>query len=182
VIVVSNLSKSYSGRPILKDVSLNVAKQEVLAVIGPSGSGKTTLLHILDLLVRPTSGAILFDGIDTSASEITRRRLRRRMAMVFQRPTVFSDSVYDNVAYGLRVRGMKSGEIRPKVSHALETVGLVGYEARKAATLSGGEVQRVALARAMVIEPELLLLDEPTANLDAVSTSKVERLLAQVIQ
>ena len=108
--------------------------------------------------------------------------MRRRMVIVFQKPVVFSGSVYDNVAYGLKIRGQGRTHMRERVLHALETVDLSGYENRKARTLSGGEVQRVALARAMVTEPELLLLDEPTANLDPVSTARVEGLITRVIR
>ena len=106
----------------------------------------------------------------------------KTLAMVFQKPAVFNASVFDNVAYGLEVRGRKEPGRRTDVMNALETVGLSGYEKRNARTLSGGETQRVALARAMVIQPELLLLDEPTANLDPVSTSNMEKLILDVIR
>jgi tungstate transport system ATP-binding protein len=115
-------------------------------------------------------------------SERQRLEIRRRLAMVSQKPAVFNASVFDNVAYGLRIRKENGASLRHKVMNVLETVGLSGYETRDARTLSGGETQRVALARAMVIEPELLLLDEPTANLDPVSTSHIEKLVANVIK
>ena len=182
MITIRDLSKSYGDNTVLKDISLDVPPHTVTAIIGPSGSGKTTLLRLIDLLEEPTSGKISFDGVNFQASEKTRLEMRRRMVIVFQKPVVFSGSVYDNVSYGLKIRGQGRENMREKVLHALDTVDLSGYENRRAITLSGGEVQRVALARAMVTEPELLLLDEPTANLDPVSTARVEDLITRVIR
>jgi tungstate transport system ATP-binding protein len=181
LITVRHLSKRYDGNTVLESINLDVPTHAVTAIIGPSGSGKTTLLRLIDLLEEPTSGQIAFDGVGTLTSEGARLEMRRKMVIVFQKPVVFSGSVYDNVSYGLRVRGHGRKYESDKVMHALETVDLSGYENRKAKTLSGGEVQRVALARAMVTEPELLLLDEPTAHLDPVSTARVEQLITRVI-
>lgn len=172
----------YGKAEILKNIDLGVERGEVFITIGPTGSGKTTLLRLIGLLEKPTSGYIYFDGHRVTDSEGQRLAVRRRMAMVSQRPTVFNASVYDNVAYGLKIRKEKGASLHRKVMNALETVELAGYEKRNARTLSGGETQRVALARAIVIEPELLLLDEPTANLDPVSTSHIEKLVTDVIK
>ena len=182
MITVRDLYKRYGNNTVLEDINWDVPKHSVTAIIGPSGAGKTTLMRLVNLLEEPTSGTILFDGVDATTSEKMRLEMRRRMGIVFQKPVVFSSSVYENVAYGLKIRGEKRQSVREKVGHALETVDLSDYSNRKAVTLSGGEVQRVALARAMVIEPELLLLDEPTANLDPASTARVEGLISRVIQ
>ncbi|MDA0988941.1 MAG: ATP-binding cassette domain-containing protein [Chloroflexi bacterium] len=181
MITIRDLSKRYDDNTVLNGINLDVPTHTVTAIIGPSGSGKTTLLRLIDLLEGPTSGEISFDGVGALTSEDARLEMRRRMVIVFQKPVVFSGSVYDNVSYGLKIRGQGRRDMREKVLHALETVDLSGYENRRARTLSWGEAQRVALARAMVIEPELLLLDEPTANLDPVSTARVEQLIARVI-
>jgi len=182
VIAVRSLCKRYGDKEILKDIDFDVQRGEVFAVIGPTGTGKTTLLRIIDLLERPTSGAVYIDGLDTSASEKVRLDMRRRIGVVFQKPVVFNASVYDNVAYGLKIRGEGKASLHQRVKSALEMVDLSGYEDRRARTLSGGEVQRVALARAIVIEPEVLLLDEPSANLDPVSTAHVEEVISRIIR
>ena len=181
MITIRNLSKRYDGHDALRGVDLDVPDGSVTAIIGPSGSGKTTLLRLLDLLEQPDAGSITWDGEESPASEDARLAMRRRIGMVFQKPVAFSGSVFDNVSYGLRVRGHDRRAMRERVRRALETVDLAGYESRSALTLSGGEIQRVALARTMVTEPQLLLLDEPTANLDPVSTARVEELIGRVI-
>lgn len=182
MLKVEHLYHSYGKAEILRGISLGVERGEVFVTIGPTGSGKTTLMRLVGLLEKPTSGDIYFGGYKVNNSEKARLEIRRRMAMVSQKPAVFNATVFDNVAYGLRIRKDKSAHLRSKVSDVLETVGLSGYEKRDARTLSGGETQRVALARAMVIEPQLLLLDEPTANLDPVSTSHIENLVTDVIK
>lgn len=181
IVSLKSIGKKYSGPEVLQDINLDIDKGETFAFIGFSGSGKTTLLRLVHLLDRPTSGQILFDGEDTDTTEGERLQMRRRMAMVFQRPTPFRASVFDNVAYGLKIRGHKGPETMRRVSHALETVELGGFGKREAYSLSGGELQRVALARAMVTEPDLLLLDEPTANLDPINVRRVEEMVARVI-
>jgi tungstate transport system ATP-binding protein len=181
LLEIKGLHQRFGGADILRDINLEVREGETFVIIGPTGSGKTTLLRLIGLLDRPASGSIRFGGQDVPASGSARVRLRRRIAMVTQKPAVFNASVRDNVAYGLRIRKQKKPALRAKVEHALDTVGLAGYEKRHARTLSGGETQRVALARAMVLEPELLLLDEPTANLDPIATANVEKLLSEVI-
>lgn len=182
ILSVQNLHKNYGRTQVLSDINLEVQRGEVFALIGSSGSGKSTLLRLAHLLERPTSGKIWFDGMDTDASESTRLAIRRRMGMVFQRPVAFQASVFDNVAYGLKIRGIKAAERNRRIRHALETVELSGFEKRDAHSLSGGELQRVAFARAIVTEPEMLFLDEPTANLDPVNTRIVEDLLGRVIR
>ena len=167
---------------ILKNINVRVDRGEVFALIGPTGAGKTTLLRLIDLIDTPTSGKIFFDGVDMTASEKVRLETRRRMAFVLQKPIVFNTSVYDNIAYGLRWRGVGSRQIREKVNGILEIVGLAEYRSRNARTLSGGEVQGVAIARAIATEPEVLLLDEPTANLDPLSSSRIEGLIAGIIK
>jgi tungstate transport system ATP-binding protein len=182
LLQTTGLAHVYDGRSVLKGVNLKINSGEVLALIGPTGAGKTTLLRILDLLEKPTFGNIHFDGVDVTSSGRQRAEIRRRMSFVQQRPLVFSMGVYDNVACGLRWRRQEHETIRRKVDNALELVDLAEYRNRNAKTLSGGETQRVAIARALVTEPELLFLDEPTANLDPVSTAKVEEVLAHVIR
>lgn len=182
LVEVKGLGQTYGRSQVLKNINLEVQQREVFVVIGPTGCGKTTLLRLISLLDKPASGSIYFKGEAVGKSEKARREIRRRMAFVFQKPAVFNTTVFNNVAYGLKVRNEKGSALGDRVASALDTVGLSGFEKRKARTLSGGEIQRVALARAMVVEPELLLLDEPTANLDPQTTSQVEDLLAQVIQ
>jgi tungstate transport system ATP-binding protein len=164
LLMVQGLGKDYGGSEVLKDVSLSVDRGEVLGLVGPTGAGKTTLLRLINLLERPTAGSITFGELKlTECSEAEKVAIRRRMAMVFQKPVMFSYSVYYNVSYGLKIRGIKD---KGEVEAVLKEVGLGSYAHREATTLSGGEAQRVALARAIITKPELLLLDEPTANLD----------------
>jgi tungstate transport system ATP-binding protein len=180
LVEVAGLNHIYGERKVLQDLDLAIGKGEVFALIGPTGAGKTTLLRIMNLLEVPGSGEIYFDGRRIPRSGNQRLEIRRRMSFVHQKPQVFNLSVYDNVACGLRWRGERKSKIADKVDYILETVGLAGYKNRNARTLSGGEAQRVALARSLVLQPELLLLDEPTANLDPVSTQKIEQLISHV--
>ncbi len=181
LIEVRSLYKRFGEKEALKNINIKVERGEVLAIIGPTGAGKTTLLYLLDLLEMPTSGKIYFDGTDVTQPRKVRLEARRRMAFVIQKPVVFNTTVYDNIAYGLKWRGVRKSSLRQKVSDILEMVNLSDYKNRSARTLSGGETQRVAIARAIAIEPEVLLLDEPTANLDPISTSRIEELLTNII-
>lgn len=175
------LGQKYGNRYVLNSVNLKIDKGEVFALIGPTGAGKTTLLRLLDLLELPASGRIYFDGIDVSRAKDIRLKARRRMSFVLQKPAVFNMSVFDNVACGLRWRHERKEVIREQVDSVLELVGMANYRDRSAKTLSGGETQLVAIARALATQPELLFLDEPTANLDPVSVSKIEEILAHII-
>ncbi len=175
---VRGVSKNYGKALILKDINLKVKPGEVLALIGPTGSGKTTLLRLIGLLEEPTMGVIIFDELRvTGLPEGERLKARRRMAMVFQKPVMFRTSVGENVSYGLKIRGVD--RIDERVKEAVAAVGLSGYESRDANTLSGGEMQRIALARALVLEPDLLLLDEPTANLDPKTAASIDALISR---
>jgi tungstate transport system ATP-binding protein len=178
----SELTKEYRGHPVLKRITISIEQGEALALIGPTGSGKTTLIRMLDLLEVPTSGKIRFKGVEVTHSKHAQLEARRRMSYVQQKPVLFTMSVYDNVASGLKWRHEEKKLVKRKVSDALELVGMSEYRKRNARTLSGGETQRIAIARALVTEPEILFLDEPTANLDPISTAKVEQVLHDVIR
>ncbi len=163
----------YGDRTVLDLPALDVRRGAVLAIVGPSGSGKSTLLRLLQFLETPTQGSITFEGraIDNHAT----LEVRRRVTTVFQHPALLDRSVYDNVAYGLRLRGRRDEHDR--IIAALDRVGLRDYTRSRARTLSGGEAQRVALARALVLQPDALLLDEPTANLDPYNVGVIEDLI-----
>ena len=172
LLTVDSLSKTFKGRVVFKDLSFEVSEGDRALVIGPNGAGKTTLIRILNLLETPTKGEVYFNG--ENVQEIKEKwAFRRRMAVVFQNPSVLNTSVYENIAVGLKIRGEKRESITRKVNDALKTFGLSRIEEKNAKTLSGGEKQLLALARAVVLEPELLLLDEPTSNLDPENTALV---------
>lgn len=181
-IEIINLGQKREGRDILKNVNLKVERGEVHALIGPTGAGKTTLLRLIDTLDKPDAGQVLINGVDVTGAETARLAARRRMAFVLQKPVVFNLNVYDNVAYGLRWRNMKRPEIRERVDKILQIVEMTSYGKRNARSLSGGEMQRIAIARAIATEPEVLLLDEPSANLDPVSAAKIEDLITTIIK
>jgi tungstate transport system ATP-binding protein len=175
---LSSLSKAYGERSILEIEHLEIYPGEVFALVGPSGSGKSTLLRLLNFLEEPTRGILLFHHAPFGPGEVMPLELRRRVTTVFQRPQLLDRSVWDNVTYGLRLRGQRNGSAR--VQDALEEVGLAHLAQQRARTLSGGEAQRVALARAIVLRPEVLLLDEPTANLDPYNVGLIETIVRRI--
>ncbi|MCK4928389.1 MAG: ATP-binding cassette domain-containing protein [Methanosarcinales archaeon] len=181
LLEINGLDKSFGEQRVLRNINLEVERGEIFAIMGPSGAGKTTLLRILNLLEKPDTGSITLDGDTINGVQRNgRTATRQRISMVFQSPALFNDTVYNNVAYSLRVRRMDKHAIESKVSQSLALVGLEGYDNRWAKTLSGGEEQRIAFARAVVFEPDLLLLDEPTANLDPANVAKIEEVIRTI--
>ena len=181
LLQAENLRRRFGPRLVLAVDRLEFAPGTVYAVIGPSGAGKTTLLRILALLDTPSEGRLLFQGSEIPAGGKARLAVQRRITLVSQHTLLFENTVAANVAYGLKVRGRRPAP--GQIEAALAQVHLSGFGQRRAHSLSGGEQQRVALARAAILTPDLLLLDEPTANLDpanvAVSEEQILRLAEQ---
>jgi tungstate transport system ATP-binding protein len=177
MIKLDNVSKSFGDKVVLDRISVDIPSGKIFTIIGPSGQGKTTLLRLINLLDSPSGGKIYINNTPLHEQSPDINALRRRMGMVFQTPVAFKETVFENIAVGLRYRHVPSAEITRRVQEKLQEIGLSGYEKRKAGTLSGGEMQRVSLARVMITRPDLLLLDEPTANLDPVSTTTIEDLI-----
>jgi molybdopterin-binding protein len=172
---LTDLAQCFGSKTVLENVTLQIQEGEILALLGPNGSGKTTLLKVLAFLLKPSSGEIKFQG--KMVTDKNSEAMRLQSAMVFQKTLLFNTSVYNNVAYGLRMRKIKQEVIDEEVIKALKMVRLAGFEKRSAKKLSGGEQQRVALARALVLKTKLLLLDEPTANLDPKNASIIEDVI-----
>lgn len=194
VMSAQSLSKAYGGRVVLEVDEFELRRGEILAVMGPSGSGKTTLLRLLATLEAPAAGRVRFgDAVwPDGASAASLLAWRRRVGFVSQSPVLFSGTVGENVALGLGLRGSRGGIPSDAATGAagcqdapvraiLDRVGLASLASARAGALSAGEVQRAALARALVTRPEVLLLDEPTANLDPFNVGIIERALADAV-
>ena len=165
MIRIRDLLIQRNGRDVLNIDSLDIQRGETLAVVGPNGAGKTTLLLALAHLLKPAHGEILFDG--KSLMELNELEYRRKISFVFQSPLLLDMTVEENVALGLKFRGVSKEEIQSRVVRWVKSLGVESLSKRRAGQLSGGEAQRVSLARAFVLNPELLLLDEPFAALDS---------------
>ena len=180
MIQIRDLLIQRNGRDVLQVDSLDIQPGETLAVVGPNGSGKTTLLLGLAHLLKLAHGEIFFDGI--SLKMLNDIEYRRKISFVFQSPLLLDMTVEQNVALGLRFRGVAREETRERVSRWIKALGIESLAKRKASQLSGGEAQRVSLARAFVLEPELLLLDEPFAALDPPTHAKLLEDLAVILK
>jgi len=193
--ITVNVGKSYGEKTVLAGCSFDFLKDAVYAIIGPNGSGKSTFLRICALLEEPDNGDVAFSegGImplpgqekghgGTVAYLEKDIRLRRRITLLLPRIGVFSTTVYNNVAYGLKMRGQPKKDIEEKVKDALKLVGLADKKMFNACALSSGETQRMGIARALVIEPEILFLDEPTSSLDPHNTSIIEGAIARIAE
>jgi tungstate transport system ATP-binding protein len=174
--ILEKITKNYGEIKALMGIDLEIS-DELLGIIGDSGVGKTTLLKILAGLENPTSGFIKYNDMEIIDSNS--HLLRKNVTMIFQTPKFLRGDVYTNVAYGLKLRKTHEPTIKQKVDEALEAVRLSGFDARNAKNLSGGEQQRLALARALVLNPDVLLLDEPTSNLDPGNASIINDILSE---
>jgi phosphate transport system ATP-binding protein len=188
VFDIGGLSVAYGSNLAVKDVSLDIYRNQITAVIGPSGCGKSTFLRCLnrmnDLIPGVNvSGNLLYHGVDLYAREVDPIEVRRRIGMVFQRPNPFPKSIYDNVAYGLRILGKKD-DLDGRVERALKRAALwdevKNRLKRSALGLSGGQQQRLCIARAIAVEPEVVLLDEPASALDPIATTAIEDLMHEL--
>jgi phosphate transport system ATP-binding protein len=191
VVETINLSVLYGKRYAIRDISLKVEKNRITAIIGPSGCGKSTFLRCLnrmnDLIPDArVEGKVLYRGLDIYSREVDPVAVRTVIGMVFQRPNPFPMSIFDNVAFGLRVNGAKLSktELAAKVRDALEKAALWDEVKDRldapAYSLSGGQQQRLCIARTLAVDPEVILLDEPTVSLDPISTAKIEQLLRNI--
>lgn len=187
VLEIKNLSVSYGDKLVIKDLSMDIKKNKITAIIGPSGCGKSTLLTTINLLLEENggqfTGQILFNGKDILSYE--KKDVRRMIGMVFQKPTPFPFSVYKNLTYAPKYYGIRDKKkLKDIVENTLKRVGL--YEElkdelnRSATKLSGGQQQRLCIGRALTVEPEILLLDEPCSALDIKNTANIERLLKEL--
>lgn len=175
VYQLDQVTKTYLHRQTLHIERLDVRRGEILAIVGPSGAGKSTLLRLLNFLEPPTTGRIQFLDTTFDAAHPMPLLRQRQVTTVFQRPILLRRSVLANVRYGLRLRGLSDSSAL--VETVLAQVGLRALAHQAARTLSGGEAQRVSLARAMVLQPDVLLLDEPTANLDPYNVGLIEGIV-----
>jgi tungstate transport system ATP-binding protein len=173
---LDGIALGYAGRTVVSVDKLQFNRGGMYVLRGPNGSGKTTLLRALNGFLAPISGTITFEGVPLHSRRDT-ILLRRAMTLISQRPMLFNTTVYANVAFGLRARGVSRAETDSRVREILNVVGIAPLSRRNARGLSGGEAQLAALARALVIEPDALLLDEPTANVDAANTETIEALI-----
>ncbi|MFX1484796.1 MAG: ABC transporter ATP-binding protein [Promethearchaeota archaeon] len=178
MIRLENIGVDFGPVTALDDVNFSINEGEMFSIIGPNGAGKTTALRVIAGLLKPSRGSVLFHG--QSVSDINRHDLRRHAPMVFQKPTLFNTTLYKNVAYGLRIRGIAEKEVRETVLETLELVQLTDLQNRLARNLSGGEQRRTSLAMAIALETEILLVDEPTAYLDNESAEIVEATLKRL--
>ena len=187
ILEVKDLKKSFGDHVVLESINTTVRKGEVIAIIGPSGCGKSTFLKTLNRMndlvdgVR-IDGKVLLDGEDIYDPSVDTTILRKKVGMVFQQPNPFPMSIYDNIAYGPRVHGIKDKKILDQiVEESLQGAAIfneVKDRLKKSAMgLSGGQQQRLCIARALAVQPEVLLMDEPTSALDPISTSKIEELM-----
>lgn len=177
LVETRSLTRVVDGVTLVEEVSIEVFRQEVFVVFGPSGAGKSSLLRLLNRLDEPTAGTVLLEGTDYRTWPP--RTVRKRIGLVPQQPTLIDGTVADNVAWGPILRGEPVD--RARLLQLLDRLGLNGFEDRSADRLSGGEAQRVAVARALFNAPDVLLLDEPAANLDAEAARRVETLLQEVM-
>lgn len=175
---VSHIRKSYNGTRVLEDCSFTFERPGIYVLMGPNGCGKSTFLRLCSLLEGPDAGAVdyFYDGKPLQKDI----GLRRRITLVLPRVGVFRTSVLKNAAYGLRIRGISRKEAEEEAVKALSFVGLSGKQDHNARTLSSGEVQRLGIARAMAINPEILLLDEPTASVDETNTLAIEDIILRM--
>jgi len=178
MIELMNVTKKFGETTALDNLTLRVQKGEIFTVAGPNGSGKTTMLRVMAGLESQTSGQVYFR--DRLVTDNSLSIVRKNSTLVFQNITLFNTTVYGNISYGLRLRGYPEKDIDERVKSSLESVKLSGYEKRSAKGLSGGEQQRVSLARALALNTEVLLLDEPTANLDPKNVSIMEETILRV--
>jgi putative spermidine/putrescine transport system ATP-binding protein len=163
-VQLKDVTIGYGDNDVIAGLDLDIRRGEILSLLGPSGCGKTTTLHAIAGLITPRKGSVLIDGVDQTHVPIN----RRNVGMVFQGYALFPHmTVFNNVAYGLRIRSVAKSEVRDRVGCALKLVGMEKFIHRRPKELSGGQQQRVAIARTIVVEPKVLLLDEPLSNLDA---------------
>ncbi|MEM6711854.1 MAG: ABC transporter ATP-binding protein [Pseudomonadota bacterium] len=163
-VSLTNITLTYGSTVAVPNLDLDIEEGELVALLGPSGCGKTTTMRAIAGLLTPTSGRIVIDGADVTRTPANKRGI----GLVFQSYALFPHlNAFENVAFGLRLQRMSEVEVRARTQAGMATVGLTGFEARKPAEMSGGQQQRVALARSLVMEPKVLLLDEPLSNLDA---------------
>ena len=188
VFSVADLGVSYSGNPAIEEVALDVHKNTVTAFIGPSGCGKSTFIRCFnrmnDLIPgAKVSGTVLYHGADLYSKDVDPVEIRRRIGMVFQKPNPFPKSIFDNIAFGPRVLGMK-GSLDERVEGALRQAALWDEVKDRlkdnALGLSGGQQQRLCIARALAVEPDVILMDEPASALDPISTTRIEDLMHEL--
>ncbi len=184
MIIFSDVKKSFGEKHVLKGISFQIKKAEIVFILGTSGTGKSVLLKNIVGLLRPDSGEIWIDGQETSTfKEKDFMSLRKRCGMVFQHPALFDSlSVFDNIAFGIRKHYPKSTheEISERVKSCLDLVNLNGIEFKFPPEISYGMQKRVSLARTLAIQPDILLFDEPTTGLDPISTNKVNHLIKEL--
>jgi tungstate transport system ATP-binding protein len=178
LLKINDLWKSYNGQEVLKGCSYSFVQGGVHALMGSNGSGKSTLLRICALLEKPDKGTVSYLSAGESLAENI--SLRRRVTLVLPEIGVFNASVFANVAYGLKIRGAGKAEIKERVGAVLEFVRLSNKIEQNALTLSSGETQRLGIARAIVIEPEIMFLDEPTASVDEENTRIIENIILEM--
>ena len=184
LIQIRNLNKSYGDKQILRDISLDICKGDVVAVIGPSGCGKSTFLRLLNLLERPTSGDILLDGKSILAKDVPNYRVRERIGMVFQQFNLFKNmTAKKNIMFApVKLGKMDKDEAERKAQELLERIGLSDRGNHYPAQLSGGQQQRIAIARALAMNPEAILFDEPTSALDPEMVGEVLKMMKSLAQ